>query len=330
MPMEENERWSIHLESLKLAIGLSTALLAAAAAIFVDNSKIPADDSRYLLLFGVAAFVPALIFSLVSLAYLGNHMVYFGTPAAVTVPPNRRVRTAVIALNISFCFLLGAALLLGAFFGVRTVHPGDSPIAQAVATGRNALQPFLDRARDETGALTSFERRGDQYRLVFAVSPGPGNIIVTTDAAGAVISAGQAAGPGAPDKATDLKELQNRLSAQRKAIDDIASRIDRTADSMQALDRRLGGMTVQVNGLDVRLQRIEQPRSEEEMTRAQIMQVQQTLNARGFDSGKVDGIIGRRTRRGIRAWQVASGAAVTGALTAEQISKLLPAPPVTR
>jgi Putative peptidoglycan binding domain len=316
--MQEHERWSVHLEYLKLAIALSTALLAAAAAIYVDSSKIPVDDSRYLLLLGVAGFFLVLIFSVVSMGYLGNHLIYFGTPAAVTVPPNRRSRRAVIAMNVSFVCLLAAALLLGLFFGLRTLHPGPSPFAQAISSGASALDPFLDEGGHEKAVLRSIERQGDGYRLVFAVVPGRASMVVTTDAAGAVTSAVPAAGPGAPGNAAELKDLQDKLSAQRQAIDELQTRLG-----------RLGGLAAQVADLTARLQRIEQPQSEEAMTRAQISQVQQSLDARGFDSGKPDGIIGPLTRGGIRAFQAASSAPATGVLTAAQIRQLLPpaAPP---
>src|SRR5438270_6519402 len=147
--MEENERWSIHLEYLKVAIALSTALLAAAAAIFVDSSKIPTDDSRYLLLLGAAGFFLVLIAAVVGMGFLGNHLVTFGTAKAAAAP-KRRSTIAVVAMNISFGCLVGAALLLGLFFGLRTLHPGGSSFDQAIATGTNALQRFLHHDRGET------------------------------------------------------------------------------------------------------------------------------------------------------------------------------------
>jgi hypothetical protein len=48
--MNDKDKYSAHLEYLKVAITISTALLAVAAAIFSDSSKMPVDASRYALL----------------------------------------------------------------------------------------------------------------------------------------------------------------------------------------------------------------------------------------------------------------------------------------
>jgi hypothetical protein len=82
--MNENEKWSFHVEYLKLAIALATAVIAAAAAIYVDSSKIPMDSTRYFLLYGIGAFFAMLITSVWSLALLGSHLVDAGRLALVT------------------------------------------------------------------------------------------------------------------------------------------------------------------------------------------------------------------------------------------------------
>lgn len=84
--MEEKDAWSVHVEYLKLAIALSTAVIAATVAIYVDNSKIPTGQiefcgfvltARFLLLLGVASFLGVLVTSLLTVMFLANHFVTF-------------------------------------------------------------------------------------------------------------------------------------------------------------------------------------------------------------------------------------------------------------
>ncbi|MGH6644462.1 MAG: hypothetical protein ACRED3_17375 [Bradyrhizobium sp.] len=84
--MEEKDAWSVHVEYLKLAIALSTAVIAATVAIYVDNSKIPTGQielcgfaltARLLLLLGVGSFLGVLVTSLLTVMFLANHFVTF-------------------------------------------------------------------------------------------------------------------------------------------------------------------------------------------------------------------------------------------------------------
>jgi peptidoglycan hydrolase-like protein with peptidoglycan-binding domain len=59
-----------------------------------------------------------------------------------------------------------------------------------------------------------------------------------------------------------------------------------------------------------------------------LRQIQQLLNARGFDAGPADGVIGNRTRTAIRAYQANYGLPVTGAPSASLQSHLLANPGV--
>jgi peptidoglycan hydrolase-like protein with peptidoglycan-binding domain len=59
-----------------------------------------------------------------------------------------------------------------------------------------------------------------------------------------------------------------------------------------------------------------------QMSRADIKKAQQSLNDKGFDVGTADGVIGRRTREGIRGFQKQQNMAVTGRLDAETAGKL--------
>ncbi len=59
-----------------------------------------------------------------------------------------------------------------------------------------------------------------------------------------------------------------------------------------------------------------------------VRQTQATLNARGFYSGRVDGVWGPKTSRAVRQFQAARGLPVTGSLEPRTIKALgLPAPP---
>jgi hypothetical protein len=209
--MEEKDRWSVHVEYLKIAIALATALIAAAAAIYVDVSKIPVDQSRYFLLAGVAVFFVTLISSVWSIASLSNHFIHAaregpavlsptsavdgpniptpaaqgGTPKQSSSGRNLRARRAVWWANISFFSLAVGAGLLALFFALRTINSGGMLFERAIGISEAASRKLIDSAK-ETISLKSIEHQGgDTYRLIFQVSPGPGNITVVTDPLGA-------------------------------------------------------------------------------------------------------------------------------------------------
>lgn len=58
------------------------------------------------------------------------------------------------------------------------------------------------------------------------------------------------------------------------------------------------------------------------MSRADIVTVQESLNEKGFDVGAADGLMGRRTRDGIRGFQKQQNMPETGLLDAETAGKL--------
>jgi peptidoglycan hydrolase-like protein with peptidoglycan-binding domain len=53
-----------------------------------------------------------------------------------------------------------------------------------------------------------------------------------------------------------------------------------------------------------------------------IREVQQSLTDKGFDAGPVDGVMGRRTRSGIREYQKSESLPITGRLDVETAGKL--------
>ncbi len=65
---------------------------------------------------------------------------------------------------------------------------------------------------------------------------------------------------------------------------------------------------------------------EQRLSQAQRQQLQEALNARGFNVGKPDGSFGGNTRRGIARYQSSRGQQASGFLTNEQIADLLSSP----
>ncbi|MFY0991357.1 lytic murein transglycosylase [Halomonas sp. C05BenzN] len=64
------------------------------------------------------------------------------------------------------------------------------------------------------------------------------------------------------------------------------------------------------------------PRDEQPLARSQVREMQQALNARGYDVGNPDGIMGPNTRRGLRAFQQAIGVTPDGFATLRLLERL--------
>ncbi|QTF93611.1 lytic murein transglycosylase [Halomonas sp. BM-2019] len=64
------------------------------------------------------------------------------------------------------------------------------------------------------------------------------------------------------------------------------------------------------------------PRDEQPLMRRQVREMQQALNARGFDVGSPDGIMGPNTRRGLRAYQQSIGVTPDGFATLRLLERL--------
>lgn len=210
--MNEKDRWSIHVEYLKIAIALATALIAAGAAIYVDLAKIPTDVSRYFLLGGLGVFFLTLISSVWSLAFLGNHLIHVdaagdthqtaSTDAAPTLSEpgpspgagsaaspgkrNTRAKRAVRLANLSFFLLIAGAGLLLTFFAIRTLNVNSASFERAVVTAMAANKTLLVASKGETASLKAIELQGSKYRLVFDVAP-IGTTTIFTDASGAIL-----------------------------------------------------------------------------------------------------------------------------------------------
>lgn len=162
--MKENERWSIHLEYLKLAIALATGILTAAAAVYWDASKVPGDGSRWVLLASALAVVVTLVYSVLAVIALANRVALSGlsgVTAPATEPITRRA-------GVSFFALIATGILLFAFFAWRTVLGGTPGPLQAIG----ATQPMVERQfakASEPVVLASLETKSDGIHLVFKV-----------------------------------------------------------------------------------------------------------------------------------------------------------------
>ncbi|MDR5904623.1 lytic murein transglycosylase [Franzmannia qiaohouensis] len=64
------------------------------------------------------------------------------------------------------------------------------------------------------------------------------------------------------------------------------------------------------------------PRSEQPLTRSQVRELQQRLNAAGFDTGTPDGVFGPNTRSGLRSYQRAEGLVPDGFATVSLLERL--------
>ncbi len=64
------------------------------------------------------------------------------------------------------------------------------------------------------------------------------------------------------------------------------------------------------------------PREEQPLSRSQVREMQQALNARGFEVGTPDGILGPNTRRGVREFQATIGTPPDGFATRNLLERL--------
>jgi len=216
--MTETDRWGAHLEYFKLSIALTTALIAAAAAIYFDFAKIPTDNiSRFLLLASVVLFSITLVSSVWGVAALSNHLLHVpqdtpptttaqtatptaaqtATPAAAqtTTPTaaqvddiNRRRQRVVDCANASFISLGFAVVALGSFFGFRTFQVAEASFERAIASASIANRNLVDATKGETATLKSLDLQGNNYQLTFQISPGPGTTTIVTDGAGTKVT----------------------------------------------------------------------------------------------------------------------------------------------
>ena len=165
--MQEHERWGVHLEYLKVAIALATTLLTVAAAVYFDASKVPADNSRFLLLACAVAVLWTLIYSVLALIALANRLVLFTAGTAGTSPPTLPITQR---SGLSFFGLIVTGVLLFAFFAWRTVTGGVAGPQQAIEAGQALVAKQVATANDAV-ALSTLDTKADKFHLVFKVTP---------------------------------------------------------------------------------------------------------------------------------------------------------------
>jgi hypothetical protein len=158
----ENNRWSAHLEYLKVAIALSTATLAVAAAVYSDPAKVPTDSSKNVLFACAAAVLVTLIMSVFAIISVANRV----------ADKTAKASTFLITFwsGLSFFALIVSGALLLYFFGLRTLSVTSGP-QQAIDAGLAIVEKQGIKANNETVTLASLEAKADKYYLTFKVEP---------------------------------------------------------------------------------------------------------------------------------------------------------------
>lgn len=170
--MKENDRWSVHLEYLKVAITLATAMLAAAAAVYSEPAKIPSDDSKYVLLGCAVAVLLTLIASVLAITAVANR-VADKTPTGPTT-------SITIMSGFSFFALVATGILLLIFFTWRTLSGGLTGPQQAIEVAQTLIEKQIAKP-SEIVTLVSLEAKAEKFDLLFRIASGPKTVSVVFD-----------------------------------------------------------------------------------------------------------------------------------------------------
>jgi hypothetical protein len=175
--MNDKDKYSAHLEYLKVAITISTALLAVAAAIFSDSSKMPVDASRYALLTSAGFVFVTLVSSIFAIVYLCNFLVR--SDEQDTTGANKITR----ASGVSFFSIVLAGAFVLVFFFARTLGGATAavPASQAVDTVSNVLKTQMSN-QQESLILTELRRESGSYILSYSIVPGSTKIQASVSA----------------------------------------------------------------------------------------------------------------------------------------------------
>lgn len=170
--MNDKDKWSAHLEYLKVAITLSTAILAVAAAIYSDPSKIPQDISKYMLLLSAICVFTTLVSSITAIIYLCNYLIRPNPdPANPANTDEARARKITKSAGVSFYSLIVAGFFILLFFAVRTFYTEATiPAFQAIETVSSILKGQIN-SQTESLILNSSELKGNDYILNYTVTP---------------------------------------------------------------------------------------------------------------------------------------------------------------
>jgi hypothetical protein len=170
--MNDKDKWSAHLEYLKVAITLATAMLTVAAAIYSDPSKIPTDNSKFALLVCAIFVFLTLVSSVTAVIHLSNYLIRPVDPAAPDVADDRRRGSKItVAAGASFFCLVATGLCILVFFSWRTFSHEPTPPLVAIEAVTEILKGQID-SRTESLSLDSFEARGNEYLLDYTIVPG--------------------------------------------------------------------------------------------------------------------------------------------------------------
>lgn len=180
--MLENDRWSVHLEYLKLTVTLATGILALAVAVYSDGAKIPADGSRYVLLGCAGAVLLTLVLATLGITALGNHLLHWEDPGSgptinQAIADRNKVRANKVLWRSggAFFLLVFSGALLAVFFGFRTLS--STPITVDKITQAATAFVATQVTPNETATLRTIDVKGDDYQIVFSVSPGTKSLV---------------------------------------------------------------------------------------------------------------------------------------------------------
>ena len=171
--MNDKDKWSGHLEYLKVAITLSSAILAVAATIYSDPQKIPPDVSKFFLLLSVIGVFATLVASIVSIIFLCNYLIR-SVPAdadQAAQEAQQRGRKITIAAGASFYLFIASGFFLLAFFALRSFSGGGitSPI-QATETVSNILKGQISRPNANL-VFDGLQLKNGHYQIDYTVMP---------------------------------------------------------------------------------------------------------------------------------------------------------------
>jgi hypothetical protein len=165
--MNDKDKWSGHLEYLKAAITLATAILAVSAAVYSDATKIPTDYSKYFLLTAATFVFVTLVSSIIAVIHLCNFLIRPDD----TQPDLERAAKITWYAGGSFFGLLLAGFFITLFFALRTFYGGVTPPPGAIEASTDVLQKQID-LQTEKLVLDEFMIKGTDYLIDYIVIPG--------------------------------------------------------------------------------------------------------------------------------------------------------------
>jgi hypothetical protein len=122
---------------------------------------------------------------------------------------------------------------------------------------------------------------------------------------------------------TKLGQGQSRTAVVYGAISSIQQQLRAISDAIGNISTQLAERPSVPQPKATETKTSSPPGRESDLTSSDWMKIQSALAQQGFNAGPIDGEVGNRTRRAIRAYQALSHAPATGYLTPQQIEALL-------